>query len=326
MSSSGELPSVVALGGGHGLAASLAALRQVTDRLTAVVTVADDGGSSGRLRQELGGLPPGDLRMALAALCGDDHDGRRWASVLQSRFHSEGPLDGHAVGNLLIESVWQTISDPVRGLELVAELVDARGRVLPASTVPLSIEADVRGLEVEFPNDLHVLRGQHMVASTTGMVESVRLDPADPPACPQALTAIERADYIILGPGSWFTSVLPHLLVPDLAQAIIASQASKILTLNVASGFETAGFTPSRHLELIAEHAPGLRLSTVIADEEFAAGDDRLAQACSMLGAELVVDDVAMHDHSARHDRLRLAAVYQEIMSGAAGGQGPRKI
>ena len=315
--SGGELPSVVALGGGHGLSASLSALRQVTDQLTAVVTVADDGGSSGRLREEFGGLPPGDLRMALAALCGDDHSGRRWASVLQSRFRSEGPLDGHAVGNLLIEGVWQAISDPVRGLGLVGELVDARGRVLPASTEPLNIEADVLGLEVEFPNEVHVLRGQHMVASTNGRVQAIRLLPADPPACPQALTAIERADYIVLGPGSWFTSVLPHLLIPQLAAAIIASPAHKILTLNVTSGLETAGFSPSRHIELIAEHAPGLRLNTVVADEAFAASDAALAETCATLGADLVVDDVAMHDHTARHDRLRLAAVYREVMGGA---------
>lgn len=317
---SGDLPSVVALGGGHGLAASLAALRQVTDQLTAVVTVADDGGSSGRLREEFGGLPPGDLRMALAALCGDDHNGRRWASVLQSRFRSDGPLDGHAVGNLLIEGVWQAMSDPVRGLGLVGELVDARGRVLPASTEPLSIEADVQGLDVGFPNDVHVLRGQHMVASTTGIVQAIRLVPDDPPACPQALTAIERADYIVLGPGSWFTSVLPHLLIPELTEAIIASPAHKILTLNVASGLETAGFTPSRHIELIAENAPGLRLDTVVADEAFAASDVSLAAACATLGADLVVDDVAMHDHTARHDRLRLAAVYREVMLGAQAG------
>lgn len=315
--SGGELPSVVALGGGHGLSASLSALRQVTDQLTAVVTVADDGGSSGRLREEFGGLPPGDLRMALAALCGDDHNGRRWASVLQSRFRSEGPLDGHAVGNLLIEGVWQAISDPVLGLGLVGELVDARGRVLPASTEPLNIEADVLGLEVEFPNEVHVLRGQHMVASTNGRVQAIRLLPADPPACPQALTAIERADYIVLGPGSWFTSVLPHLLIPQLAAAIIASPAHKILTLNVTSGLETAGFSPSRHIELIAENAPGLRLNTVVADEAFAASDAALAETCATLGADLVVDDVAMHDHTARHDRLRLAAVYREVMGGA---------
>lgn len=312
----GELPKVVALGGGHGLYSSLAALRRVTDHLTAVVTVADDGGSSGRLRAELGGLPPGDLRMALAALCGDDHNGRRWATVLQQRYHSQGPLDGHAIGNLLIEGVWQTIGDPVAGLDMVAELVDARGRVLPASTVPLDIEADVLGLDLEFPAEVQVVHGQHEVAVTGGLVQAIRLLPANPPACSQALAALAEADYIVLGPGSWFTSVLPHLMIPELAEAIIGARAHKVLTLNVSAGHETAGFSPSRHMELIAEHAPGLRLDTVIADETFAGSDDALAGACACLGARLVVGDVAMHDDTARHDRLRLAAVYSEIMLG----------
>ena len=142
-----ELPRVVALGGGHGLAASLTALRRVTDRLTAVVTVADDGGSSGRLRQEFDILPPGDLRMALAALCSDDHVGRTWASVLQARFRGDGPLGGHAIGNLLIAGLWQQLGDPVEGLDMVGDLLRTRGRVLPMSAVPLEIEADVLGLD-----------------------------------------------------------------------------------------------------------------------------------------------------------------------------------
>ena len=312
----GELPKVVALGGGHGLYSSLAALRRVTDDLTAVVTVADDGGSSGRLRAELGGLPPGDLRMALAALCGDDHNGRRWATVLQQRYRSDGPLNGHAIGNLLIEGVWQTIGDPVAGLDMVADLVDARGRVLPASTVPLDIEADVLGLDLEFPTEVQVVHGQHEVAVTRGLVQSIRLLPDDPPACPQALAAIAAADYVVLGPGSWFTSVLPHLMIPGLARAIIESGAHKVLTLNVASGHETAGFSPTRHMELIAEHAPGLRLDTVVADETFAGEDETLEAACARLGARLVIGDVAMHDNTARHDRLRLASVYSELKLG----------
>ncbi|SER48809.1 conserved hypothetical protein, cofD-related [Propionibacterium cyclohexanicum] len=314
MSALAELPVVVALGGGHGLAASLTALRRLTDHLTAVVTVADDGGSSGRLRQELGGLPPGDLRMALAALCADTRRGRQWASVLQGRLHSRGPLDGHAVGNLLIEGIWQETGDPVAGLELVAQLVRATGRVLPMSTIPLCIEADVVGTDSQAPDEVQVVEGQHAVATTSGLVQAVRLVPAAPPACQEAVKAVERADHIVLGPGSWFTSVLPHLLVPDLARAIVESSARRILTLNVASGHETAGFSPSRHLEVLAEHAPDLRLDTVIADELFAAGDRQLEGCCAALGAELVVADVAMHDHTARHDPLRLASVYRDIM------------
>src|SRR3954452_20852238 len=122
-SSFGRLPEVVAFGGGHGLSASLAALRRITDRLTAVVTVADDGGSSGRLRSELNCLPPGDLRMALAALCGDDVSGRTWADVLQYRFDGSGPLSVHALGNLLIAGLWERRGDPVAGLDMVANLL-----------------------------------------------------------------------------------------------------------------------------------------------------------------------------------------------------------
>src|SRR5664279_6496795 len=135
-------PRITCLGGGHGLAASLSAARLVTDHLTAIVTVADDGGSSGRLRDEFDCLPPGDLRMALAALCDDDSEGRLWADVLQSRFAGDGPLAGHAIGNLLIAGLWQKLSDPVEGLDMVGQLLGVRGRVLPMSAVPLAIEAD----------------------------------------------------------------------------------------------------------------------------------------------------------------------------------------
>ena len=136
-------PAVVALGGGHGLANALKALRRVTARPTAVVTVADDGGSSGRLRRELGVLPPGDLRMALAALCGDDDWGRTWSEVVQHRFRSEGELHEHSVGNLLIVALWELLDDSVVGLDWVARLLGVEGRVLPMSVVPLDIEAEV---------------------------------------------------------------------------------------------------------------------------------------------------------------------------------------
>src|SRR5690606_14882154 len=159
---------VVALGGGHGLAATLSALRRVTHRLTGIVTVADNGGSSGRLRTEFGILPPGDLRMALAALCGDDDWGRAWAEVLQHRFRGDGPLAGHAVGNLLLAALWDMERDQVAGLDLVAELLGARGRVLPMANVPLDIEADV-----EFgPDRTEVVRGQAEVATTPGRIRA----------------------------------------------------------------------------------------------------------------------------------------------------------
>ena len=154
--SEGDL-KVVALGGGHGLAASLSALRRITTDLTGVVTVADNGGSSGRIRAELGGLPPGDLRMALAALCGDDEWGRTWASILQHRFGGNGSLKGHAVGNLLIAAIWDQLGDHVAGLDLVGELLGAQGRVLPMAAVSLDIEADVHLRSA--PDRLTLVRG-----------------------------------------------------------------------------------------------------------------------------------------------------------------------
>jgi uncharacterized cofD-like protein len=308
------LPNVVALGGGHGLAASLTALRRVTDHLTAIVTVADDGGSSGRLREELGCLPPGDLRMALAALCGDDESGRTWADVLQYRFRSTGPLDDHAIGNLLIAGLWERLGDPVAGLEMVAKLLGAKGRVLPMASVPLEIAAEVIGLDPEKPDELSEIHGQARVATTAGEVCSVRLIPHDPPACPESIEVVLDADWIVLGPGSWFTSVIPHLLVPKLAEAIHATEARRILSLNLEPADETAGFSAAKHIELLADHAPDLRLDVVLADSAFASGDLHLASRAEALGARLVVADLAVRDGSPRHDPLRLASAYAEIL------------
>lgn len=309
-----DLPRVTALGGGHGLSASLTALRRLTEYLTAVVTVADDGGSSGRIREEFGGLPPGDLRMALAALCGDDHTGRLWARILQTRFPGEGHLGGHAIGNLLITGIWQNLGDEVQGLDMVGELLHSRGRVLPMSTTPLAIQAEVLDMGEHTPDEPVVLTGQATVAKTGGDVRRVWLVPQDPPACPDAVRAIEESDFVVLGPGSWFTSVIPHLLVPDLMAAIERTSAQKILVLNVNAADETNGFTASQHLELLAEHAPGLRLDHVLADERFAQEDAHLDQYAGSLGARLMVTDLAMRDGTARHDPLRLAAAFGDLM------------
>src|SRR5580692_278301 len=198
---------VVALGGGHGLFTSLSALRRVTRDLTAIVTVADDGGSSGRLRREFGVLPPGDLRMALAALCGDDAWGTTWSRVIQHRFTGDGEVGGHAVGNMLIVALWELLEDTVQGLDWVARLLGAHGRVLPMASVPLDLVAEVEGADPDRPDELTLVRGQVACASTTGRVRSVSLIPANPPACPEAVQAIGAADWVVLGPGSWFTSV-----------------------------------------------------------------------------------------------------------------------
>lgn len=312
----GRPPAVVALGGGHGLAASLQALRRVTSDITAIVTVADDGGSSGRLRRQFDMLPPGDLRMALAALCGDDADGRLWADVLQSRFGGDGPLAGHAIGNLLIAGVWEKLGDPVAGLDLVGRLLNVQGRVLPMSAVPLVIHAEVLGAEVTLPDEVSVVTGQVRVATSPGDILQVWLEPAGPPACPEAVRAVLEADHLVLGPGSWYSSVIPHLLVPELAEAIVGTRARRILTLNLDTADETRRMPASAHLEALAEHEPRLRLDAVVCDPSFVRDDPHLASYARSLGAELVVEQVRMSDGSARHDPNRLASVYADLMAG----------
>lgn len=304
---------VVALGGGHGLAASLSALRRVTAHLTGVVTVADNGGSSGRLREEFDGLPPGDLRMALAALCGDDEWGRTWADILQHRFHSDGPLNDHAVGNLLITAIWDLLGDHVRGLDLVGELLGARGRVLPMAAVPLDIEADVQLASA--PELLSEVRGQVQVAKVDGQVVSVRLVPAEPPACPEAVQAVLDAEWVVIGPGSWFTSVMPTLLVPQLRDALTATSARRALVLNLSgTDRETEGLTPTDHLEVLAAHAPELTLDAVIADPTLVDDRGTLEAAARRLGARLHVADVARGEAPGQHDAARLAAAFTSVM------------
>jgi uncharacterized cofD-like protein len=311
---------VVALGGGHGLAASLAALRHLTDRLTAVVTVSDDGGSSGRLRRELGVLPPGDLRMALSALCDDSEWGELWRDVMQHRFASAGALHDHAMGNLLIVTLWELLGDPVAGLDWVARLLGARGRVLPMAGVPMDIEATVLGIDPDDPDTLTTVRGQVALATTPGRVAGVRLVPEEPPACPQAVDAVAEADWVVLGPGSWFTSVLPHLLVPDLSAALQATRARRCVTLNLGPQVgETEGFAPETHLEVLAAHAPDLRIDAVLADPSSVDDINSLADVAATMGARLLIRQVSVGDGTARHDPLRLAAAYRDLFVGVMG-------
>ena len=308
----------VALGGGRGLHASLSALRLITTDVTAVVTVADDGGSSGRLRRELGLLPPGDLRKALVALGGDA--GSLWTTVFEHRFGGTGALAGHAVGNLLLAGLLEVLGDPVAVLDEVARLLDVRGRVLPMCTEPLEIEADVLGLD-EDRTSVRRIRGQVAVATTPGRVQRIRLhtagDPqALPKACREAVVAVREADVVLLGPGSWFTSVLPHLLVPELHEALVDTAAKRIVVLNlVPQPGETAGFSPEQHLQVLLEHAPRLRVDAVIADTDSVPTPDRLRRAASELGAGARLDRVAAFGAPERHDPAALADSLRRALS-----------
>lgn len=306
--------AIVALGGGHGLYSTLTAIRRLTHEITAVVTVADDGGSSGRLRSELGMLPPGDLRMALAALA-EEPDGM-WARTLQHRFGGTGALAGHSVGNLILAGLTEELGDPVAALEEAGKILGITGRVLPMSPIALTIEADVSGLEGD-PRVSRCIRGQVAVATTPGKVRRVRLIPSDPPACTQATSAIEHADVVVLGPGSWFTSVIPHVLVPDLHEALLHTRARKVLVLNLAAEpGETAGFSAERHLHVLSQHAPDFTVDHVLVDSgSVPEGRERehLARAAEQLRARVTFADVA-EAGTDRHHPGKLAAALDQVI------------
>ena len=302
---------VVALGGGHGLAATLTALRSFTSHITAIVTVADNGGSSGRLRKEFPILPPGDLRMALAALCSDDEWGRSWAEIMQYRFTSDGELNGHAVGNLLLAALWNRGEDAVVGLDRVGQLLKVIGRVLPMASEPLDIEATFT-----HSSRTEVVRGQAEVATAKGRITSIRIIPENPTAHKEALDAIARAEWITMGPGSWFSSVIPHLLVPSQRDAIIASPAKKILLLNLdtadKSAGEYAGYSPLEHLLILSTYAPGLHFDCVIVDSS-ADGVSELKEHLSTRGSELVVADLRSSGEPLHHDVKKLGQLFAHI-------------
>lgn len=320
--------SVVALGGGHGLHASLSALRLLDCTITAVVTVADDGGSSGRIRRELPVLPPGDLRMALAALAegslpslhspaktansasatDDPADHIEWSELLQHRIGGHGALAGHPIGNLLLTGMLEMSADPVWALDRLAAMVGARGRVLPMAEVPLDLSAQVTSFDPDDPERRRTIRGQASIAVTPGRVESIELIPPDPPACAAAVEAIRAAHTVVLGPGSWFTSVMPHLLVPQLADAICETTAHVVVVLNLEPQVgETDDFSPVDHLRVLSEHCPSLHVDAVVADSGQVTDERALAEYVSSVGARLVLTPVAVDGSRARHDPAKLS-------------------
>jgi uncharacterized cofD-like protein len=307
---------VVAFGGGHGLAAALGAWRRITPELTAVVTVADDGGSSGRIRREMPVLPPGDLRMALAALAGDGEQGRELVSLLQHRLGGTGVLAGHPVGNLMLTGLTELHDgDAVRALDALGELLGICGRVLPMADVPLDLVARVETTDVDDPARTRTIRGQVAIATTPGHVREILLSPPDPPVNPAVLQAIADADVISLGPGSWYTSVLPHLLVPRLRAALEETQARVVVVLNLApQPGETDGFSPEEHLSVLQAHLGGVALHTVIADADSVVDRRGLLSAVRECGAELVLAPVAELGGAPRHDPVRLSAALAPVV------------
>ncbi len=313
-----EALKVVAFGGGHGLSATLRALRHITHSLTAVVTVADDGGSSGRIRQEAEVLPPGDLRKALVALCDESEWGLTWRDLMQQRFNTKGPLDDHSLGNLLILGMWQMFDDPVAGLDGVARLLDSHGRVLPMSLEPLRISATVEREGVR-----EVIQGQASVAVAGGEISDLRVEPKDAPVPPDAVQAIAEADWVVLGPGSWYTSVIPHLMIDDLRRAIVTTEAHRALVLNLSlQESETTRMSSGDLVRAVRDAAPDLKLDIIVADPTSVDDVDDLMEVGAELGARVLLRQVRSADDHSVHDPLRLAAALRDGFDGYLGEVG----
>ena len=303
---------IVAIGGGTGLPIVLRAVKHVASNVAAVVTMADDGGSSGRLRREFGVLPPGDVRNCLVALAPDSSLA---AELFQYRFVDGEGLVGHSVGNIVITALAQMTGDFFRAIKQAEKLVGAAGRVLPSTLESLTLHAEiVNGDEMS---------GQAKIARTRG-VKRVTIDPAGAPACAETVEAIAEADMVVVGPGSLFTSLMPNLLVGGIADALAHTSARRVFIVNVANQRgETEGFTAACYLYAVAEHLRGLPFDSVIVndadataarggiDERCLVGVDR--DEVAAFGVEAYVADVADEANPLHHDPAKLAKVLGAI-------------
>jgi uncharacterized cofD-like protein len=229
------------------------------------------------------------------------------------------------VGNLLLAGLFEVMGDPVAALDEARRLIGVSGRVLPMSPEPLEIEAEVTGLDSDDDGAVRRIRGQVAVATTPGQVQRITLHnarrPGEPPkACREAVEAVLGAEVVFLGPGSWFTSVLPHLLVPELHDALVRTVATKVVILNlIPQPGETAGFSPEQHLDVLFQHAPELRVDAVIADRESVPAPARLRRAAAELGGRAHLSDVTDAIVAGRHDPDALASCMREAL-GLTGG------
>ncbi len=283
-------PKVVALGGGHGLAATLRAVRTYTDDVTAIVSVADDGGSSGRLRELLQMIPPGDLRKCLVALA---EPGAPLAAAFEYRFTDE-ELEGHSLGNLILAGLIDGAPDPVAALDEACRLLGVRGRVLPATIDPVVLKADTADGSVA---------GQVAVMGTDN-IRTVSLVPADPAPPADAVTALDDADQIVLGPGSLFTSVLAAAVVPDILAAINRASAPKVYVCNLRPQIpETESFDIGMHVDALVAH--GVHVDVVVCDTSaIPLGESPLP----------TVDRPLARPNGLAHDPAKLASVLSDLL------------
>ena len=282
-------PFVAALGGGHGLATTLQAVRRYAGQVTAVVSVADDGGSSGRLRQVAGIPAPGDLRRCLVALAATDSP---WAQPFEYRFPS-GDVEGHALGNLIICGLADVTGDFSEALDMAAALLGVTGRVLPATSVPVVLKADVAGTEVV---------GQVNVSSSAGTITSVSIVPPDAPVPAPVLETIAAADQVVIGPGSLYTSVLAVCVVPEIRAALARRSGGRIYVCNLRpQPPETDRYTAADHLDAVLDH--GVPIDVMVAPP---------GTPSRLRGVRVVTAPLSRPDGSG-HDPERLAASLQGL-------------
>ncbi len=304
-------PKIVALGGGTGLSTLLRGLKEHTDQLTAIVTVADDGGSSGRLRRELGVLPPGDFRQCIAALADSEP---LMTSLLQYRFGEGSGLEGHSFGNLFIAAMAGVTGSFERALLESSRVLAVRGKILPSTLQNVTLCAETRNPE-PLANGLQRVAGESEITHRGRPIERVYLEPEHAAAYPDVIRAILDADLIIAGPGSLYTSVLPNLLVEDVRNALAAAKARKVYICNVATQpGETDDFSVQDHYQALLEHVGKEIFTTVIANNNWRVdlpgqSKSKMVQVdkSEMPGCEMILADLVDESKPWRHDPAKLA-------------------
>ncbi len=306
-------PRIVTIGGGNGLSSLLRGLKTYTSNLTAIVTVADDGGSSGELRRSIGVLPPGDIRNCLAALSDDE---ALMSQIFQYRFVSGAGLNGHTLGNLFITAMADITGSFEEGVAESGRVLAVKGRVLPATLHDVRLAADV---QLDQPEVEVQVRGESQIPKAAGKIRRVWMEPDNPAAYPPSVQALLSADLIVVGPGSLYTSLIPNLLVPDIAAAFKASRALKIYVVNVATQKgETDGYTCADHVHTVEKYLGGPIFDLVVCNKVQAKGassnidwvvlDDDMDQNYAIYAANLV-DEVSPW----RHDSKKLGQVIIDL-------------
>ena len=304
-------PKIVAIGGGNGLATLLRGLKQHTSNLTAIVTVADDGGSSGEIRKNIGILPPGDIRNCLAALSNDEE---LLSKVFQYRFGERAGLNGHSLGNLFITALTDMTGSFEEAVAESGRVLAIQGRVLPATLHNVKLVASI---EQNHKNKR--IEGESAIPEARGRIKRVWLEPSNPKAFPPAIQAILNADLIVIGPGSLFTSLLPNLLVPDLAQAIKSSRAVKFYVCNVATQRgETDQFSVGDHIRMIEKHLHHRLFDIIVCNNHYTG---TFAQGIDWVKPENDLDqhwaiyqtDLVDANNPWRHDKNKLANTIVEL-------------